>query len=90
MDNKPDNYIFMSFYEPNRSLGVCIVKADNINEALVILHDKQIHPGGEVLFRVLNNRQFREEDLKLNKVYAKIRNKSIKRTWKSIFHSTSL
>jgi len=52
------NYFFLSFRNPeiNRNLGVSIVKAETLHEAICSSHEKKINPGGEVLGSKINQK----------------------------------
>lgn len=67
------NYVFMSFRDTtvNKNLGVCIVRAVNLVEATEISHKKGINPGGEIMSFDLNQAQFEEENLKLDRLYTR-------------------
>ncbi len=68
-----DKYIFLSFRDPdiNKNLGCAIVKAKDLNEAIVKAHKKKINPGGEVLGTPMSEKDFKEEGLELDKLYSR-------------------
>jgi hypothetical protein len=63
-------FYFISFRDPdkNLNLGVCMVEAEHVTQAIPTTHEKGINPGGEALIFELEKP---EEDLELNKLYTR-------------------
>ena len=80
-------YTWMSFRDPlkNLCLGVCIVKATSPQDAIQQSHEKNINPGGEIMFFKLNEEEFESEGLTLNKLYT--REEMLKNGFKFVGHS---
>lgn len=66
-------YYFMSFrdVEKNINIGVCVIKADNENEAFRKSIEKNINPGGEIMLVSMTAEQFKSEGLEENRLYSK-------------------
>ena len=82
-----DHYVWMSFRDPlkNLCLGVCIVKATSPQDAIQQSHEKNINPGGEIMFYKLNQEEFKSQELALNKLYR--REEMLKNRFKFVGHS---
>jgi len=71
--NKPKTYYFLSFVNPEtrENVGVVIIDAPSIDEALKSAWSQGINPGGEVSFAKIEHSELEENDLELNRHYTK-------------------
>lgn len=66
------SYWFLSFRDDtkNKNLGVCVIEAESREMAWGQSCLKKLNPGGEVLFTEMNEEEFKEEGLELNRLYS--------------------
>jgi len=67
------SYWFLSFRDnvENHNLGVCVVEANSMENALGESWLNKCNPGGEVLFTEMTGDQFKAEGLELNRLYSR-------------------
>lgn len=73
------SYMFLSFRNPvkNLNLGVAIVQAKSLLEAIPLSHKKKVNPGGEVLGSPMTAEMFKEEGLEKDRLYSKAEMKKL-------------
>lgn len=66
-------YLYMSFRDPEEdiNLGVCIVEASNVMEGVKRSHSLKMNPGGEVMMFEMDETEYREEGLEINRLYSR-------------------
>lgn len=71
--NRPIMYYFLSFVnqEINENMGVCIVDAPNLDEAIRKAWKLGINPGGQVSFAKIEKSEMEDNDLELDRLYSK-------------------
>ena len=67
------NYIWLSFAseETGKNLGICVVEALTLDEALKKAWSLKLNPGGTVAGYSMDDEQFQKQKVELNRLYTR-------------------